>query len=393
MIRVADTAAESPGGALGAAEAAVFAAVVGARFLIPLLIPRYPLPAILAALVLDGVDQTIFQSFGFNPPAYQGYDKAMDVYYLAIAYLSTMRNWTSQPAIAVARFLFFYRLAGVVAFELTHWRPLLLIFPNTFEYFFIAYEIVRLRWDPRRYGMRWWVTVAAAIWIVIKLPQEYWIHIAQLDVTDTLQKYPWLWAVLGVLLVAALLVLQYVIRPRLPAPDHTWRIAADPLPAEIDTEAERNRWVKATGRLLSAATAEKVVLVGLMVVIYAQVLPGLRASNLELFLGVSVFVVVNAALSLWVARGGRGLESMLAAFGARVLLNTILVIVSGWLLGRGEGELNPGNAIFFVLLLSLITLLDDRFRPVYDVRFAASRTGGTAVRERGPSQDGRGITS
>jgi hypothetical protein len=136
------------------------------------------------------------------------------------------------------------------------------------------------------------------------------------------------------------------------------------------------------------ATAEKVVLVGLMVVIYAQVLPGLRASNLELFLGVSVFVVVNAAVSLWVARGGRGLESILAAFGARVLLNTILVVLSGWLLGREQGEINIGNAIFFILLLSLITLLDDRFRPVYDVRFATTRTSGAAVRE----QDGRDVT-
>ena len=131
----------------------VFVAVVGARFLVPLLIPRFPLPAIVAALVLDGVDQTIFQSFGYDPPGYQGYDKAMDVYYLAIAYLSTLRNWTSEPAVGVARFLYFYRLVGVVAFELTDWRPLLLIFPNTFEYFFIAYEIVRLRWNPTRYGM------------------------------------------------------------------------------------------------------------------------------------------------------------------------------------------------------------------------------------------------
>jgi hypothetical protein len=84
---------------------AVFIAVVGARFLVPLLIPRYPLPAILAALILDGVDQTIFQSLGFDPPGYQGYDKAMDVYYLAIAYLATMRNWSSHSAVQVARFL------------------------------------------------------------------------------------------------------------------------------------------------------------------------------------------------------------------------------------------------------------------------------------------------
>ena len=120
-------------------ETLVFVVVVGSRFFVPLLIPRFPLPAVLASLVIDGVDQSIFQAFGHNPPGYQGYDKAMDVYYLAVAYLSTLRNWTSRPAFRVAQFLYFYRLVGVLAFELTQWRPLLLIFPNTFEYFFIAY--------------------------------------------------------------------------------------------------------------------------------------------------------------------------------------------------------------------------------------------------------------
>ena len=72
----------------------VFVAVVGGRFLLPLLIP-YPLPAIVACLILDGVDQTIFQVFGHDPPNYQSYDKAMDVFYLSIAYLSTLRNWES----------------------------------------------------------------------------------------------------------------------------------------------------------------------------------------------------------------------------------------------------------------------------------------------------------
>ena len=52
----------------------VFFAVVAARFLLPLLIPRYPLPAIIGCLVLDAVDQTIFQLFGYDPPGYQSYD-------------------------------------------------------------------------------------------------------------------------------------------------------------------------------------------------------------------------------------------------------------------------------------------------------------------------------
>ena len=90
-------------------------------------------------------------------PGYQGYDKAMDVFYLAIAYLATLRNWLSLPAFRVGRFLYFYRLVGVVAFELTQVRALLLVFPNTFEYFFIAYEAVRSRWSPLRFPLGWWV--------------------------------------------------------------------------------------------------------------------------------------------------------------------------------------------------------------------------------------------
>src|SRR4029079_11844295 len=97
-------------------------------------------------------------------------------------------NWTSPQAFRVARFLYFYRLVGVTAFELSGWRPLLLIFPNTFEYFFIAYELVRTRRNPIRYTMRFWVWVAAAIWVFVKLPQEWWIHVAQLDFTDELKE-------------------------------------------------------------------------------------------------------------------------------------------------------------------------------------------------------------
>jgi len=40
----------------------VFLAVVFLRFSMPLLIPRFPLPSIIACLIIDGVDQTIFQN-------------------------------------------------------------------------------------------------------------------------------------------------------------------------------------------------------------------------------------------------------------------------------------------------------------------------------------------
>ncbi|HEY81169.1 MAG TPA: hypothetical protein EYP25_09615 [Anaerolineae bacterium] len=70
----------------------IFWLVVAARFIIPLFISRYPLPAIVAALLIDAVDQTLFQQFTRLPLAgYQGYDKALGIYYVVIAYISTLR--------------------------------------------------------------------------------------------------------------------------------------------------------------------------------------------------------------------------------------------------------------------------------------------------------------
>ena len=121
---------------------------------------------------------------------YQSFDKALDIYYLSIAYLAAMRNWTSDAAFRIAQFLLYYRLVGVVLFELLEERAILLLFPNTFEYFFILYELVRLRFEPSRFSARFWLLAAAGLWIFVKLPQEYWIHIAKLDFTETVGDYP-----------------------------------------------------------------------------------------------------------------------------------------------------------------------------------------------------------
>ncbi len=350
----------------------VFVAVVGGRFLLPLLIPRYPLPAILACLVLDGVDQTIFQSFGYDPPGYQGYDKAMDVYYLAVAYLATLRNWTSTPAFRVGRVLYFYRLVGVVAFELSHARPLLLVFPNTFEYFFIAYEGIRTRWNPLRLGLRGWVVVAALIWVFVKLPQEWWIHIAQLDVTDILADHAWApWLLIG-LVVAVIAVAWFVALPRAPRPDWPSRMVADPLPTEIDEAHEVAAWQVAHGRVWSWPTAEKVVLVALLSVVFAQTLP-VRSTDLELAVSTGVLVVANAAITLAAARLGVSFVSLAVTFGVRILVNVALVGLASWLLGTRA--IDEGAGIFFLLLLSLLTTLHDRWLPVREYRMRQEPAG------------------
>ena len=344
----------------------VFVIVVGLRFILPLFIPTWPLPAVLACLVLDGIDQSVFQAFGFDPPGYQNYDKAMDLFYLSIAFLSSLQNWTRSSAVGISRFLFFYRMVGVMLFEVTGVRTLLLVFPNTFEYFFIAYEVVRLRWDPRRFGTRFWIVTAAAIWIFVKLPQEYWIHVAQLDFTDTWKDVPWFAPLVSTAVLVGLALLWFVVRPRLRPADWAWRVAADPLPEEMDTAAERDAWTAANVRIWSWSTLEKVVLIGLLSTIYARILPGLEVSDLKMFFGIAAYVVVNAAISIAFARRSGTREGLAGDFAVRVVVNLGLVLLARLVLGANALDLSA--TLFFVLLLSLLVTLHDRYAPVAAVR-------------------------
>ena len=250
---------------------------------------------------------------------------------------------------------------------------MLLVFANTFEYFFIAYETVRTRWDPRRLSLSGWVAVAAAIWVCVKLPQEYWIHVAQLDVTDTLRDHAWAPWLLGGLLLALAVVVWFVVLPRTPEPDHPLRLAADPLPEEMDTAAEQAAWRAGSSRLWSLLTLEKVVLVGLLSVIFSQSLPGLHVSKLELFVGVAVLIVVNTAIVIAAARRQVSFESLLVTFLVRIAVNVALVLVARIVLG--PTDLNVGHTLFFVLLLSLLTSMHDRYQPVYVARVVRERQG------------------
>lgn len=357
---------------------ALFGAVVIARCVLPFTILRWPLPGIIACLVLDAADQTIFQAFGYDPPFYQGYDKAMDVFYLAIAWLATMRNWASRSAWGVSRFLFFYRQVGVVAFELSGTRALLLLFPNTFEYFFIAVEAVRTRWDEALRSLRFWVLVAAAIWIFVKLPQEYWIHIAQLDVTDTIRDVPWFGPLLVVGSLGILAVGWFVVRPRLAAPDHAVRIDAGPLPPHLATVDARAEYAARHQRAWSSASAEKAVLIGLLGVVFASILPG-DVSPLRFIAWTAAFVLVNAATTLHRARTGRTFTSLGASLATRFAANLTALVLIDRLVYR---SLSLDHAAFYVLLFSVLVTTYDLYRPVFEDRFAepasrARETGST----------------
>ena len=369
---------------MGATEWAIVILVVGARLLLPLAIPYFPLVGVVACLILDAIDQTIFQQFSAIPlEGYQSYDKALDIYYLTITYLSTFRNWDNGIAFRMVQFLFYYRLVGVVAFELTQVRAILFIFPNTFEYFFIFCEAVRLRWDPMRMG-KWTVIIATAlIWVFIKLPQEWWIHIAQNDMTDFIKedlfgvtaqdgwldafanRPPVLVAIVAVFTVIGL-VGYWIVTRKAPAGDHGPTLKADSLPAAL-RGAELYRIVRARAKVFSWALLEKVMLTALVSLIFASMLTGLESGGLRLIASVSLFIVLNAGVSHWLASRGRSWDTVAVEFAGMTVINLGMVAavrLFGRTLGIIDRPLQLGLTLFFVLLLTLIIVLFDRYNTV-----------------------------
>lgn len=340
-------------------EDLVFVSIVAVRFLVPLLIPRFPLPAIMAALVLDAADQSIFAAFDVEPDNYQQYDKALDIYYLMVAYASTLRNWTDGVAFRTGQFLWYYRLIGVVAFELSGARAVLLIFPNTFEYSFIFYEVVRLRWDPNRLSARAVIGSAAVIWVCIKLPQETWIHILQLDVTDVLTENTWLWPILAVAGLAAALVAARQSR-RLPPADWPPSFDVDRHPTTVldrAADAPAGRWA-----IINHPLLEKTLLAGLVTTIFLQLVPDSDAGVLEVTAGLGIIVGASSLVGWGLARRGTRWTTTTTAFLGTGAINLGVVLALRLLPGESETDPNALLALGLLLLFTLIVTLYDRYR-------------------------------
>ncbi|MEY4230194.1 MAG: hypothetical protein RLZZ362_1043 [Actinomycetota bacterium] len=376
-------------------DMAIFTIVVILRLVVPLFIPRFPLPAIIAALVLDAVDQTIFQQYtnintsetGF----YQSYDKALDIYYLTIAYTATMRNWGGGDLFRVGRFLWYYRLVGVVLFESTdaQYRWLLLVFPNTFEYFFIAIESYKLRRNPLKLVHKQVIAIAAFIWIVIKLPQEWWIHVAKLDFTNAMKEQVfgvdrddgWGTALTNrplvtIGLIVAIGAALWAIRwgtTKLPAPD--WERTVD-----ADVQAQHLGWDPPAKQatplaVFGAPFIEKVFLIGFVLVIFSSILPSVEASAVQVIIAVAVLIALNTMLSELLAKHEVSWRSTGVQFAVMAVANLAMVVIGSLLTrGRGGASLNFGNTVFMVGLLTLIVVLFDRYRDM-----GLHRRGATAL--------------
>ncbi len=150
--------------------------IILVRIIVPITILMYPFAGSLLSVYLDGLDWEYLRLVvAFNPILYQYTDKFLDLYYQVFEVTLTQR-WTNIPAKRMANFLFCFRLCGVLIFFLTGLQEILIIFPNTYEMFFIIYEGL---WFFRRKEPKFSLislTYLLTILVIPKVIQEYFLH-------------------------------------------------------------------------------------------------------------------------------------------------------------------------------------------------------------------------
>ena len=224
---------------------------------------------------------------------------------------------------------------------------------------------------------------AALIWIAIKLPQEYLLHIALIDTTDwlktalfqtpadaswsgALQARPLVLA--GVFAVAALFYIgvRRIVAGRLPPADRRAAFSADAHGPTFAEEEVRSAVAREASSIVDVALIEKIVLVTLVCISFAQVLPGaVQTTNLQFAISVTIAVTINTALSHWLARRGFGWAFSLRQFIVMGAVNSGFILIYAALRAMVARPLKLGNAFFFALFLTLLITLFDRYRQVY----------------------------
>lgn len=151
--------------------------VVILRVVFSLLIFRYPLVGGVVAIVLDFFDLHILEFYNHGDLSqYQQLDKMLDLLYLSIeAYV--VLAWKNKVAKYAAMTLYFWRVIGVLAFAYTPQKPLLVFFPNVFEFWYLTYLASRYLLRKDHFQKATVVVCAVLLLFIPKLLHEYFLHI------------------------------------------------------------------------------------------------------------------------------------------------------------------------------------------------------------------------
>ncbi len=169
----------------------------------------FPFPGAIIAMLVDNFDVFLKNLLDEGSVRdYHSFDKWLDLVYMFTFFVVALRWQGTARNIAVG--LFVYRLIGVVAFEVSQDRDVLIFFPNLFEFWFVfvaGAKFLRLeeRWrgEPHLRGLvpfryaRGQLVVILPVMLAIKLPQEYALHVGRwLDRLTAVETVEWFWRIL-----------------------------------------------------------------------------------------------------------------------------------------------------------------------------------------------------
>lgn len=157
------------------------------RLITPLSIIRWPFAGGIASIIADSVDWHIISFFNrADLQRYQNPDKLLDLYYLSVE-MGVVMLWKNKLVQRLLFILFFVRFAGIVLFEYTKQRYMLVIFPNLFEWMYLFYLGYKLLYKREPFTSRRRLVIVFLVLLVAKMIHEYAMHIVQLDFVKWLQ--------------------------------------------------------------------------------------------------------------------------------------------------------------------------------------------------------------
>lgn len=157
----------------------------------------FPFPGAIIAMLTDQSDlflMNLIHAGGVRD--YQEFDKLLDQVYM-LTFLIVALRWQGIPR-TIAVGLYIYRVIGVITFEVTGERDILIIFPNLFEFWFVFVAGVKFfhlealpvgqgpspdngrlaNLVPFRYSTAQLATVIPVL-LAVKMFQEYALHVGR----------------------------------------------------------------------------------------------------------------------------------------------------------------------------------------------------------------------
>lgn len=152
------------------------------RILLPLIVFIFPLFVTIFVSFLDAIDIEFASRRVVTKSRYQQIDKLLDTwwYFLALLFSYIYLN----QYFTFLLILFIYRIFGLLIFLISNNRKILFLTPNLFEnvffLFFFANYFHNLNYLIRGDTLYFSLSIA----FLLKIFQEYWIHVAQISIPE-----------------------------------------------------------------------------------------------------------------------------------------------------------------------------------------------------------------